>query len=681
MTSGLVFSNDVENIQGIGPKKRDRLEVLGIRTVGDLIRHYPFRYRDRRQPVTSDIAAEDRDVLVCGTLTRKNSRPIRGSRVIVECAFRDDGGTFSAVFFGVQYIAKTLQIGQRYAVFGKMKRRNGLAVWTNPEIVLCDSEQDLREIVPVYRCTRGITNKDIGKWVRTALYQWDDIEKDWLDDSLIKENNLCSRAYAYRNIHFPQGEKEYKYAKYRLSYDELLIYQYIIRRNRAALDNESLDASVEDTDISLFEETLPFALTDGQKDAVRQIEEDLISKRPMNRLVQGDVGCGKTAVAECAIYKVVKAGHQAAFMAPTEILARQHYNKLQEAFEPLGIRTSLLTSGMKASERRSLLADLADGQIDVIVGTHALIQDDVEYNDLMLVITDEQHRFGVNQRKSLVRKGKGVNVLVMSATPIPRTLAATVYGDMDYSIIRTKPANRLPIITRAFTKGTRAKAYAQVRRELDKGRLAYVVAPSIDSDNEDISSVEKLYEELSKQFKGYKAALIHGRMAREDKEKIMLDFAAGRIQMLIATVVIEVGIDVPDASIIVIEGCDRFGLAQLHQLRGRVGRSDNQSYCCLINYSSSDAAAERTDAMVRLADGFEISEEDYRLRGPGDIMGTMQHGAYQSRILSLSRNEHLLNASIRDAERIIEDPSLIVDNSEIESVLNRITESDNSEII
>lgn len=681
MTRGLVLSDGTESIQGIGPKKRERLEVLGIRTAGDLLKHYPFRYRDRRHPVTSDRAAEDRDVLVCGTLVRKNSRPTRNSRVIVECAFKDDGGTFSAVFFGMPFLMKTLQVGEKYSVFGKMKRKNGLAVWTNPEIVLFESEQDVRGIIPVYRCTQGITNKDMGKWVKTVLYEWEDIEKDWIDDKLIQENKLCSRAFAYRNIHFPLGEKEYKYAKYRLSYDELLIYQLAIRKNRAELEDEAIDASVSDASIEAFESSLPFTLTDGQKETIVEIEKDLIAKRPMNRLVQGDVGCGKTAVAEAAIYKVVKAGHQAAFMAPTEILARQHYRKLKEAFEPLGVRVGLLTSGMKASERRELLENLAAGSIDVMVGTHALIQDDVEYNDLMLVITDEQHRFGVNQRKSLVRKGKGVNVLVMSATPIPRTLAATVYGDMDFSIIRSKPANRLPIITRAFTRGTRAKAYAQVRAELEKGRLAYVVAPSIDSDDEDISSVEKLYDELSKQFKGYKVALIHGKMSKEEKEKIMLDFAAGKIKLLIATVVIEVGIDVPGASVIVIEGSDRFGLAQLHQLRGRVGRSDNQSYCCLINYSNSETAAQRTDAMVRLSDGFDISEEDYRLRGPGDLMGTMQHGAYQSRILSLCNHEQLLNATIRDADRILTDPSLIIDMSEVDRVIQAATQTDNSDII
>lgn len=681
MTKGLTLRDDVSRVQGVGPKKRERLSALGINTVGDLLKHYPFRYRDRRNSVLARDAREDRDVLAIGELIRKNARNARGNRAVIECTFKDDGGTFCAVFFGMQFLMKSLEIGSSYAVFGKMKRRNGMAIWTNPEITLEGSEQDLRMILPVYRCTQGLTNKELSKFTRHALYEWEDIEKDWLSDKLLSERHICSRAYAYRNIHYPRGENEYKFAKYRLGYDELLIYQLAIRNNRQMLNDGAIDASIEDTPIDDFIAALPFELTDGQASTIREIEEDLTSSRPMNRLVQGDVGCGKTAVAEAAIYKVVRAGHQAAYMAPTEILARQHYKKLSSDLEPLGIKVRLLTSGMKAAERRTIIAELASGDINVMVGTHALISKDVDYSDLRLVITDEQHRFGVNQRRDLARKGEYVNVLVMSATPIPRTLAATVFGDMDFSIIRTKPANRLPIITRVHSKNSRERAYVTVRDELDKGRLAYVVAPSIDSDSEDITSVEKLYDELSKKFKGYKVGLIHGKMPKEDKERIMLEFASRRIQLLVATVVIEVGIDVPDASVIVIEGSDRFGLAQLHQLRGRVGRSEHQSYCCLINYSQSENATLRMDAMVRLSDGFDISEEDYNLRGPGDLMGTMQHGNYQSRILSLCRQESLLNAAIEDAERIIEDPSLVVDMGEVERVIAMATVTDNSDII
>lgn len=680
MAKVLTFTSDVASIAGVGPKKKARLEVLDIHTVADLLEHYPVRYKDRRQAVLSSKASEDRDTLVEGVLVRKSSRPLSGRRTIVECVFKDAGGTFSAVFFSMPYIMNTLATGSTYAIFGRMKRRNGLAVWTNPEIAISGSENDLRGIQPVYRCTQGLSSKEIAKYVRTAL---DSLNEDieWLDNIIIEDNKLCSREFALRNIHFPAGEKEYKYAKYRLGYDELLIYQLAIRRNRLNITSNSDDASIEAIDIAPFVNSLPFELTEGQAMALTDIERDLEDRRPMNRLVQGDVGCGKTVVAEAAIYKVAKAGFQAAFMAPTEILARQHYHKLKEELGAFGIEVRLLTSGMKTTERREILAGLADGSVDVAVGTHALIIDDVVYNNLSLVITDEQHRFGVNQRKSLVRKGRAVNVLVMSATPIPRTLAATVFGDMDFSIIRSKPASRLPIITKALDEASRGRAYSAAKAEMDKGHKVYVVAPSIDSEDGELTSVEKLYDELKKKFKGYKLALIHGRMSKADKERIMADFAEGHVQMLVATVVIEVGIDVADASLIIIENSERFGLAQLHQLRGRVGRSALQSYCYLINYSRSQTSTDRMNAMVRLQDGFEISEEDYRLRGPGDIMGTMQHGSYQSRILSLCRNENMLNAAIRDADAILNDSIIRVDLGELERRLTSRSDTDNSDII
>jgi ATP-dependent DNA helicase RecG len=400
----------------------------------------------------------------------------------------------------------------------------------------------------------------------------------------------------------------------------------------------------------------------------------------MNRLVQGDVGCGKTVVAEAAMYKCVLSGHQAAMMAPTEILARQHYERLRADFAPFGIKVCLLISGMKAAERRETLEEIASGGADIIVGTHAVIQKDVEFGDLALVVTDEQHRFGVNQRKTLVRKGRGVNVLVMSATPIPRTMAATVFGDMDFSIIRTRPEGRREIITRAFDKTSRERAYRIVRDELDKGNLAYIIAPSIDSEDEDLSSVMQLFEEIKRRYPDHRAELLHGRLGKEEKESIMEDFRSHRVHILVATVVIEVGIDVPDATVIVIENSERFGLAQLHQLRGRVGRSEKQSYCCLINYSRSETAVARAKAMAEISDGFEISEVDYRLRGPGDVMGTMQSGNYSRDILALCRYTDILEAAIQDADRIMEEPDG-TDLRHVEEYMLAAAETDNSDIL
>ncbi len=652
MSKTLALTDSVNSIKGIGDKKADRLGVLGIRTVQDLLNHFPYKYKDKRQAVMSSRATEQKDALVVGTLNRISSRPIGGRKMLVECSFKDVGGTYTAVFFNRPYLKQSLRVGQEYSIYGRVKIRAGFRSWANPEIAEAGGDKDRRGIVPVYRCTQGLTSNDIGKWAEYVLANVD-LGTDWIDEKYLSERGVCDREFAYRNLHFPESEAHYKTARYRMIYEQLLIYQLAVRLNRKDIDDSSIGSAIEDVDIGPFASGLPFALTEGQLECIRDIERDLVDGRPMNRLVQGDVGCGKTVVAEAAIYKCVRAGLQAAMMAPTEILARQHFERLSEDFAPYGLRCCLLVSGMKAAERRETLACIADGNVDVIIGTHAIIQDDVVYNNLGLVITDEQHRFGVNQRKSLVNKGNAVNVCVMSATPIPRTLAATVFGDMDFSIIRSKPANRLEIITKAVGPESRERAYTAVRDQLKSGHQAYVIAPSIDSEDDDLSSVEALYDELTAKFSEFKVALIHGRLDKDEKEAIMKKFADGKIDVLVATVVIEVGIDVPNATVIVLENSERYGLAQMHQLRGRVGRSKFQSYCYLINYSRSESAVARAEAMVSIKDGFEISEEDYRLRGPGDIMGTMQSGNYQSNIISLCRYQEILDIAIEDAGRIL----------------------------
>ncbi len=652
----------VTSIKGIGAGRKSNLAAMGISTVGDLLEYFPYKYRDRRSIIPSARAPENRDVLVSGRLTGIRSRQLSGRRTMTECTFREaEGDTFDAVFFNMPYLKNSLHHGADYVLFGKMRYRYDRRVWTNPEITQAGSARDLRGIIPVYRAGHGISSQAIAGFVRTAL-DAADLSESWLGSGLIEERRLCSRGFALRSIHFPESDRHYKAARYRIIYEQLLIYQTAIRFRRNLMESGASDASVADIDISPFISSLPFELTEGQAECVAEIERDLTDKRPMNRLVQGDVGCGKTVVAECAIYKCVRSGKQAAMMAPTEILAGQHYARLREDLGRHGISTALLVSGMSRKDRRDLIERIGSGDIDVVVGTHALIQKDVVFRDLALVITDEQHRFGVEQRRTLASKGGDpeegsgngmVNVCVMSATPIPRTMAATVYGDMDFSVIRTKPSSRRKIITRVLDPGSRERAYTAVAEQIAQGNLAYIVAPSIDSEDDDMNSAEKLYAEVSSRFRRYRVALLHGRMTGAEKERIMSDFAAGRYSVLVSTVVIEVGIDVSDATIMVIENSERFGLAQMHQLRGRVGRSDKQSYCYLINYSKSESAAARARAMAELSDGFEISEADYKLRGPGDIMGTLQSGSVSSNIINLCSYTDILELAVRDAENII----------------------------
>lgn len=672
----LRLNDDISKIKGVGAKKREKLIENGILTVFDLINYFPVKYRDKRNTVSANRLSEGRDQLIVGTLIRKSIRPFRRSSSMLECQFRDDTGYFSAVFFNMPFLSKNMVVGQEYVVFGKMKRRNGLPVFNSPEIYTPGSARDVRSIIPVYRQFNGISTNDLGKWVQYAL---ENIEfEEWLDESVVDRRKLCDEKLKFNNLHFPYDESHYKYARFRQNYDTLYSYLLAIRINRQEYQENNQDASIEDVDISTFTNQLPFKLTDGQQNAINDIGADLSLTKPMNRLLQGDVGSGKTVVAETAIYRVVKTGKQCAFMAPTEILALQHYKSLQRDLEPFGINVAALTSSTKAAERRQILRELRDGEIDVIVGTHSLIQDTVEFNCLALVITDEQHRFGVNQRKVLSEKSAGVNVLVMSATPIPRTLATTVFGDMDFSIIKSKPASRKEIITRCVSGSGRAKAYSVVLNEIKQGNKAYIVAPSIEDDEEsDLASAEKLFKEMKSKFKGFNVDLIHGRMSKDEKEAAMLNFAEGDTNILVSTVVIEVGIDVPGATIIVIENSDRFGLAQLHQLRGRVGRNDKQSYCYLINYSSSENATARMDAMVKFSDGFDISEEDFRLRGPGNIMGTMQHGQASSSIIEIMANGLLLDAVKEDVDNVSED----MNNDFVVNSLSNIYARDYSSVI
>ena len=677
------LSDDISQIKGIGSKKKEQLSAAGIETINDLLSYYPVKYKDRRHLVRAMDAVTDKDSLTCGRLIKVQLRPLSGGRSITECTLRDDSCVFYAVFFNMPYLRKTISTGEEYVLFGRMRIRNGARVWTNPEFTRAGGERDIRGIFPVYRHSAGLTDINLRKWIKEAL-EYTELDSDWIGSDIIERRKLCGQGFALGNIHFPESEQHYKAARYRLIYEKLLMYQLAVRMNTAGTEGSGIDSSVPEQDMTMFYAGLPFKLTEGQQQCINEIMNDLGARKPMNRLVQGDVGCGKTAVAEAAIYRCAKSGMQSAMMAPTGILAKQHYESISKDLSGYGIKCDLLVSGMKAAERRRVIDDVSCGKTDVLIGTHAIIQNDVSFNDLALVITDEQHRFGVAQRKSLVKKGRGVNVCVMSATPIPRTLAATVFGDMDSSIIRSMPENRKKIITRALDQNTRERAYIGMRSELEKGNRAYVIAPSIDNDDEDMLSVQKLFEEIKEKFPDKKAALLHGRLTGDEKSSIMNDFKEGRIQILVSTIVIEVGIDVPEATVIIIENSERFGLAQMHQLRGRVGRSSRQSYCYVINYSRSESAAARAKAMAEISDGFEISEVDYEMRGPGDVMGTMQSGTAASDVLMLSRYTDILEAAIEDAGKIMEERqngASLTDAEYAYEMMMRAGASDNSNII
>ena len=677
------LSDDISVLKGIGSKKKEQLSAAGIETIYDLLSYYPVKYKDRRHLTRAMDAVTDKDSLTCGKLIKVQLRPLSGGRSLTECTLRDDSCVFYAVFFNMPYLRKSLITGQDYVLFGRMKIRNGARVWTNPEFSKAGGERDVRGIYPVYRHSAGLTDINLRKWIREAL-DYTDLEQDWIGKNITEKRKLCGPGFALGNIHFPESEKHYKAARYRLIYEKLLMYQLAVRINAAGAEDTEYDSSVPEQDMTPFYDGLPFELTEGQSGCISDIMADLSSRRSMNRLVQGDVGCGKTAVAEAAIFRCARSKLQSAMMAPTSILAKQHYESISKDLSKYGIKCDLLVSGMKAAERRKVIDNVASGKTDVLIGTHALIQNDVSFSDLALVITDEQHRFGVAQRKSLVRKGRGVNVCVMSATPIPRTLAATVFGDMDFSIIRSMPKNRKKIITRSLDQSTRERAYNEMKRELDKGNRAYVIAPSIDNDDEDMLSVNKLFEEIRERFPSHEAALLHGRLSGDEKAGIMNDFKEGKIQILVSTIVIEVGIDVPEATVIIIENSERFGLAQMHQLRGRVGRSSRQSYCYVINYSKSETAVARAKAMAEISDGFEISEADYEMRGPGDVMGTMQSGTAASDVLMLSRYTDILEAAIEDSDIIMEERkegASLTDADHAYEMMMRAGASDNSNII
>lgn len=662
----------VTSLKGVGPKKAEALKKLGISTMEDLVFFLPRSYEDRRNRVDISDAAEDQNSVVTGEVKLVvNDRYRGGRKQMLRLLVEDGTGSMEVVFFNAKYLQHSFRTGRKYTFFGKVTRNFGKMQMIHPEFSDADGMED--GILPVYPLTKGISQREMRTWQKSLKRAYS-MAEDILSSEAVERNRLCSLSYALENVHFPQEKQKLLEAKYRLIFDELLILQtglFMARQN--VTDGRNGIAFSPEADTGRYIESLPYPLTGAQQRCVEEIERDLESSTAMNRLVQGDVGCGKTAVAEIAMYKAVKSGYQAVLMAPTEILAAQHFDGISRAFEAHGIRTAFLTGSLKAVQKREVLEQIATGEAQVIIGTHAVIQPDVEFSRLGLVITDEQHRFGVRQRVKLREKGENPNVLVMTATPIPRTLSVILYGDLDVSIIDELPPGRQQTVTRCLKSEKRGECYDFVEQQLKQGRQAYVVTPLIEeSETLDAKSAEQVAAELKKRFRGYSVELIHGAMSQDEKDRIMESFSRGETDVLVATVVIEVGINVPNATVIVIENSERFGLAQLHQLRGRVGRGSHRSYCFLILDGGSEIAEKRGQIMEASSDGFFIAEEDLKLRGPGEIFGTRQHGLPDLAITDLSKHMKILEQAKEEAKAMLaDDPAL--DAPEHSALRRRIT--------
>ncbi len=648
----------VDSLKGIGKRKSEDLAKAGIYTFQDLIYYLPKSYEDRRIPTPiASIFGEGR-YFVAGKVKNKKFKYM-GRKSLLSFDVEDDGGgVLRVVFFNGIYVNNMIHQGDEYSFFGNVSYNGGRIQMVHPEFALVGSREDERGILPVY----GDIGRVKGRQVRTLIRQIDSINplgetEEWLCERVIDKANVCTTSYALRGIHFPREKKEILEGKYRLIFDELLTLETGLLLIRGKFGNRKNGVSISSKHMDEYVKLLPFSLTEDQKKVLREIAGDMESSSAMNRLIQGDVGSGKTAIAEVAMYMTAKEGYQSVFMAPTEILARQHYESIGSSFQNLGIRCGLLVSKQSKKLREGILNRLADGEIDVIIGTHALLGDGVKFNKLGLVITDEQHRFGVNQRQILTEKGLNPNVMVMTATPIPRTMAVVVYGDLDISVIKSMPRGRKKIITKiAKNKFERESTYLKVNEELKAGRQGYVISPLIEeSDAIDANSALELYEEMSERFSDFNVALLHGRMTTDEKSKVMEAFYEGEVDLLVSTVVIEVGINVPNATVMVIENSERFGLAQLHQLRGRVGRGNFQSYCFLILNSESEISNQRAEIMEKTSDGFIIAEEDLKLRGPGDILGTRQHGLPNLRFAHLTKHVDVMQNSLMIAKDILED--------------------------
>jgi ATP-dependent DNA helicase RecG len=671
-------SDAVLTLPGVGEKKAQALEKLGLRTLGDLMEYFPRSYEDRRQVWPIRHAPGEGNVCICAVVaTPPTTSRIRAGLSITRTTGFDDSGSVTLTFFNQPFVARQLQVGKSYVFWGHLECSNGRYAMTNPSFELEGAQRVTGRIVPVYPLTAGISNRQLAGWIELVLSQCQDLLEDELPTPLRMEHQLPTRDWAVRTVHAPPDFEALEQAKRRLVFEELFYLNaglalLHLRRQAGAGCRCAARAPEE------FYRLLPFQMTGAQRRTLEEIYGDLTSGRRMNRLVQGDVGSGKTAVAAGAIYLAAQSGWQSALMAPTEILAQQHFETMTQLLSGTGLRVGLLTGGMKAAQARQVRKALAAGELDLVVGTHALFSKDVAFAHLGLVVTDEQHRFGVAQRAALAAKGSGEtspHVLVMSATPIPRTLALIIYGDLEVSIIDERPPGRQEVDTFLIGEDKRARLEGFMRGQVEAGHQVFVVCPAVEESPEgaaELKNVTAHAQELqNKVFPDLRVGLVHGKMKPKDKEAAMSAFVRGEIDVLVATTVIEVGVDVPNATLMVIEDAHRFGLSQLHQLRGRVGRGKDKAYCILLSDNRNPDTRKRLKALCATNDGFQIAEQDLQQRGPGDFFGSRQHGLPQLQVADLAGDTRVLYEAREAAQALLQaDPAL--EQPEHRAVLSHI---------
>jgi len=623
---------DIQFLKGVGPNRAVKLNKLGIYTVEDLLNYFPTKYEDRRIIKNiNELNDEKKALLKVKIYDRPIKSRVRKNMTIIKAVALDETGFIDLVFFNQDHLFDKLNLNDLYYVFGAVKIAFGKFEMTNPEIENINKDNKAGKIMPIYGLTNNLTNNELTKIIKNTLeINYEKLE-NIIPNEIKSQYKLISRKNAIRYMHFPVDGRKYSVAKRTVAFEKLLIMQIGLLSIKSKLRNDMPGIQIKDTELAdLLLKSLPYELTKAQYRVIKEIKDDMSLIKPMNRLVQGDVGSGKTIIAIYAMLIAVKSGYQSSMMAPTEILAMQHYETIKEYVNlaKIDINIAFLSGSTKAKQKNEILNKLKNGYIDILIGTHALIENNVEFKNIGLVVTDEQHRFGVRQRALLSNKGKNPDILVMTATPIPRTLALMFYGDLDISIIDEMPPGRQKIKTYVIKENEKEEMFNFIKDKINNGNQAYIVAPLVEeSENLELDSATEIYNDLSSAvFSGYKLGLLHGKMKSSEKEEIIDKFYKGEINILVSTTVIEVGVNVPNAVIMMVLNSERFGLAQLHQLRGRVGRGKVQSYCILVNESKSKKSKDRMNILAKTNDGFLIAEEDLKIRGPGDFFGTAQHG-------------------------------------------------------